>query len=107
MSRGMNVLGVMGHGRDARATAGRMPALRLGALLSNQLRRGQKARGAALLGGLLESIGELEEGGFAPGAAEEGNPHRQRGDESRRDGNMGVARHGGGGGTAPDVVVAV
>src|SRR5271157_4082778 len=72
-----------------------------------RLRRGKKERGAAVLGGLLERIGELEENGFAPGAAEERNSHRKAENKTHGDGDMGVARHGGGGGTAAQVVVAV
>src|SRR5271157_4021639 len=68
---------------------------------------GQKPRGLPRLGSLLERIRQLDQGRFAPGAAKEGDPHRQAGNEARRYIDVGIPRNCGGVGTAPSDVVAI
>src|SRR5829696_3927271 len=72
-----------------------------------QIRRGQEARGLAVFGRLLVSVGEADEFGLAEGAAEEGDADGQAVDVAGRHLHVRVAGDGRGGGTAAAEVVAV
>jgi len=67
----------------------------------------QELRRLARLGGLLERIGQLDQRGLAPGAAEERNADGHAEDEFCRDVDIGIAGDGGERGSATSVVVAV
>src|SRR5271157_1194691 len=93
-------------------SVGRVPTIgRLIARISNQWSAltdsGMEARWDAGVKGVLESEGELEEDGLGVGAAKEGKADRQPLNVSRGDGDVRVAGHSGGRGTAADVAVAI
>src|SRR5258707_680485 len=75
--------------------------------VSGRSDRGQESRGLTGFCCLLERIGQPDQRGLAPGAAEEGDSYRQSGDESRGHIDVGISGDSGGVGTASRDVIAI